>query len=558
MRVKNHLKKFLLFRRGYLKNIIFIAITFLIINCTFFKNVYSSEPEEARRYNKRAIDYIEAGKLDEALTALNKALEIDPNFAEAYFNLGVLYCTRGLTDRGIDEFRKALKLQPNNAKMHLYLGRAYVDIESFDNAIEEYKQAIRLNPKDATTYFELGMTYHDKGLLESAIENMQQAVRYNRKFVKAREALKSFLEEKRLNPGLEINTTDTNLLWSYRTKYGANKVLISSDGEYIAIGTSYGQLYFFDKNGNLLWIRYGKRTPMYFGYSSGLNDFCMSENGNYISAVSHDGILYFYDKTGKRLWSYDYKGTSMETPGVAVSPEGNYIAVIHYTHIHFFNKEGKLLWSHKLEERSYKETIATCLDGNYIAAGAYNKIYFFNKEGKMLWDYKTEGHIYEISISKDGNYLAVGTFGSVYGVYFLNKEGKLLWNIERTGGERQISYPTVSLSSNGTHLAMGDNVDGKIKLFNQTGSLLWSYNLGNKDFVEVSISPEGKYIIAAQLIKSSGRKESSGKLYLFNEEGKLLWEYRADLRCSNLAISGDGRYIIAAGGKYYYFANSGN
>ncbi|NIA22653.1 MAG: PQQ-binding-like beta-propeller repeat protein [Proteobacteria bacterium] len=50
-------------------------------------------------------------------------------------------------------------------------------------------------------------------------------------------------------------------------------------------------------------------------------------------------------------------------------------------------------------------------EDGFVAFGSTDKyIYFFNRTGDFKWKFKIEGTINRIVISKDGQYVAVGSF----------------------------------------------------------------------------------------------------------------------------------------------------
>jgi predicted O-linked N-acetylglucosamine transferase (SPINDLY family) len=55
------------------------------------------------------------GKLDEAITAYNKALSLKPDYAEAYNNMGLALQAQGKLDEAIAAYNKALSLKPDYA-----------------------------------------------------------------------------------------------------------------------------------------------------------------------------------------------------------------------------------------------------------------------------------------------------------------------------------------------------------------------------------------------------------------------------------------------------------
>src|SRR4030042_2645097 len=66
-------------------------------------------------YNRKALDYVIKGQLDQAISNFNKALEINPRLADTYNNRGVIYRDKGQYNQAISDFNKALEINSNYA-----------------------------------------------------------------------------------------------------------------------------------------------------------------------------------------------------------------------------------------------------------------------------------------------------------------------------------------------------------------------------------------------------------------------------------------------------------
>jgi len=77
--------------------------------------------EEAVAINQRGEDFFSAGRIEEALTAFNKAVKIEPDYVVAHNNLGVLYWHLRDADKSIECFNKALQIDPVNENAILNL-----------------------------------------------------------------------------------------------------------------------------------------------------------------------------------------------------------------------------------------------------------------------------------------------------------------------------------------------------------------------------------------------------------------------------------------------------
>src|SRR5262245_44939483 len=66
-----------------------------------------------------------ARRYDQAITALRKTLDLEPNFGAARFYLGLCYLMQGKSDDAIAEFQKGRSIAPDNPDLIAALGRAY-------------------------------------------------------------------------------------------------------------------------------------------------------------------------------------------------------------------------------------------------------------------------------------------------------------------------------------------------------------------------------------------------------------------------------------------------
>lgn len=66
-----------------------------------------AEPVTAIDWQRKGVDLILAGKDDEALTAFNKAIELDPALTITYYNRAEIYKKRGLNDKALADYKVA-------------------------------------------------------------------------------------------------------------------------------------------------------------------------------------------------------------------------------------------------------------------------------------------------------------------------------------------------------------------------------------------------------------------------------------------------------------------
>ncbi|HZQ23654.1 MAG TPA: tetratricopeptide repeat protein [Terriglobales bacterium] len=110
-----------------------------------------------------------AGRVDDAITALQSQITASPDSAESYNLLCRAYFSLGDWDRAVSACEKAVKLDGNNSEYHLWLGRAYgekADRVNFLSAASlakklrhEFEQAVALDPKSVDAHTDLAEFY---------------------------------------------------------------------------------------------------------------------------------------------------------------------------------------------------------------------------------------------------------------------------------------------------------------------------------------------------------------------------------------------------------------
>jgi WD40 repeat protein len=149
------------------------------------------------------------------------------------------------------------------------------------------------------------------------------------------------------------------LLWN-QSIFGCPAV--SSNGEDIAVGASDFKLYYFNRDGNLLW-NYETKNKL-CEINSLAQKIAISSDGQYIAAGSDK--IYFFNREGKLLWNFE---TGSIVKSVAMSSDGRHIvAGSDGNKVYYFNRDGNLLWSFDVGSSVNSVTISS--DGQYIATGS--------------------------------------------------------------------------------------------------------------------------------------------------------------------------------------------
>jgi len=81
---------------------------------------------------------------DQALSDLNKAIELDPQYSNAYFTQGDVYAKKQIYDSAILNYTKAIEFTPDYADAYYFRAKAYLLIKDYDKAWDDLHKAKEL------------------------------------------------------------------------------------------------------------------------------------------------------------------------------------------------------------------------------------------------------------------------------------------------------------------------------------------------------------------------------------------------------------------------------
>ncbi len=139
-------------------------------------------------YEQRFLDaeqYMEAcltlglqGKNAEALKAIDKAIECDPNFAEAYNKKGDVLFKLGRIKEALDCYLKSHELNPNIQNNYFDLGRSYLMLGDYTNAIQNFTTAYQMKKQYEIHAF-IGKIYYEQNDLKNAEDSFKNVLAEN-------------------------------------------------------------------------------------------------------------------------------------------------------------------------------------------------------------------------------------------------------------------------------------------------------------------------------------------------------------------------------------------
>ncbi len=150
------------------------------IKCYKMLNQY--KPNVAENYLGLGIAYREAKKVDSAVMALNRALEIKPKYVDALSKMGEVYGQDlNRLDQAEQYFISALNIDPKNESSLENMGIVYAIRRNFPLAISYFKKALEIQPDRYAIYTNMAQTYRSMGDKGAELDIMQRAQKYKPK-----------------------------------------------------------------------------------------------------------------------------------------------------------------------------------------------------------------------------------------------------------------------------------------------------------------------------------------------------------------------------------------
>ena len=300
-------------------------------------------------------DFLQSqGKLSEAITCYQKAVQQHPEYAEAFNNMGIAYKNQNLLVAAVVCYRQALKVKPGYAAACNNLGNAHREQGKLNEAKRWYQKALRFKPDFAEAYNNLGNVLRQKGRINEAIINYQSALKIKTDYAEVHNNLgNAFQEQKAFPRAIECyhsalkynpnNHTAYNNLGNAYQKQGQLNQAINCYYKAVALRRDYFEA--FNSLANAL-IEFGKipEALEYYGKALEINPAYTVAHSNFLLAMHYQpsSALSSYLAEAEKCWQQQagscLKPVSFEHP--IVSPKRlkiGYVSPDFYQHsVSFF------------------------------------------------------------------------------------------------------------------------------------------------------------------------------------------------------------------------------
>jgi len=170
-------------------------------------------------YSNRGIAFKELNRIDDAVDAYDKAIEMDPHYAEAYSNRGnalqrlsemqasepenpkisavrsrlaLAHSARGKTLSGLNlleealaSYEKAIGLKPRYSQAWSNRGVVLMDLQRYPEALKSFDHAIELDAQNAEAWSNRGLVLQTLRQLDLALESYDTALKINTRYAEA-------------------------------------------------------------------------------------------------------------------------------------------------------------------------------------------------------------------------------------------------------------------------------------------------------------------------------------------------------------------------------------
>ncbi|HEX8147988.1 MAG TPA: tetratricopeptide repeat protein [Pyrinomonadaceae bacterium] len=142
-------------------------------------------PEALAEFEKGRAALIDNKKVDEALTHLEKAVQLYPRFYEAQLLLGTAYMDAGKWEQSAAALGRARDLNPKSGAALFALGEVYRHQKKYDEAERVLNQGLAIDDKSAAGHYTLGRVYWDRGDYAKAGPKVGRALQLKPDFAEA-------------------------------------------------------------------------------------------------------------------------------------------------------------------------------------------------------------------------------------------------------------------------------------------------------------------------------------------------------------------------------------
>ncbi len=145
---------------------------------TSYDKAIEFKPDYHGAWYNRGVALGKLGRLDDAVTSYDKAIEFKPDDHEAWYNRGTALGNLGRLDNAVASYDKAVEFKPDDHEAWNNRGTALYKLGRFDDAVASYDKAIEFKPDDHEAWCNRGNALGSLGRLDDAVASYDKAIEF--------------------------------------------------------------------------------------------------------------------------------------------------------------------------------------------------------------------------------------------------------------------------------------------------------------------------------------------------------------------------------------------
>ena len=163
------------------------------------------DPKNTEVLGLQASNLWKLGALDQAISSLERALDIDPSFLQLRNNLGCVLYDMHRFDQAVTAWRQILSQKSDLPEMYYNIGTALFQSGSYRQSAESLSECVRLSPGDARAHNNLGLALFKLGQTDEAESSWRKAIELQPDLAATHINLGKALMQERRQPTPEIH-----------------------------------------------------------------------------------------------------------------------------------------------------------------------------------------------------------------------------------------------------------------------------------------------------------------------------------------------------------------
>ena len=146
-------------------------------------------PDDAEAWFHKGVCLFQTGKVEDSIVALRKAIQYDARQSKAIYNLGVAMVKQKRTREGIDLYEQALGIEGENAGMLTSLSVAAAELEMWPKSNDAADRAVKANAEYAPAWLQKGKLSIVSKDYKASREHLNKALELDSTLAEARQYL---------------------------------------------------------------------------------------------------------------------------------------------------------------------------------------------------------------------------------------------------------------------------------------------------------------------------------------------------------------------------------